>query len=238
MSHFKFKQFTVWQNLNAMKVCTDACLFGAWAAAELQAELNSSSKILDIGTGTGLLSLLLAQKVASQITALEINAEAAAEAASNINLAGKENQIEILSVSLQNFKPTTLFDAIICNPPFFKQSLKSKDANKNLVLHEDNLPLEYLIDFIKNNLTATGSAFLLLPAGRKTEVLGLMKEKNFFVEKLVEVLQTPQHAAFRLFIKISKEEKGEMILERLVIKSGEEYTAEFVGYLKDYYLYL
>ena len=237
MSHFKFKQFTVWQNHNAMKVCTDACLFGAWAADELSENLKADNTILDIGTGTGLLSLLLAQKINAKITALEINAAAANEAASNFALAAKENQIEILNIALQNYKPAFLFDAIICNPPFFKQSLKSPDANKNLVLHEDNLPLEYLLHFINENLSASGTAFLLLPASRKDEVETLLKKENLFLNRLVEVHQTPQHAAFRLFLKISKEE-GEMILEKLIIKSGEEYTEEFVGYLKDYYLYL
>lgn len=237
MSHFKFKQFTVWQNHNAMKVCTDACLFGAWAAAELQNVANPPAKILDIGTGTGLLSLLLAQKLTAQITALEINPEAAAEAASNVLAAGKQKQIEIIVAPLQNYLAPNKFDNIICNPPFFKQSLKSLDANKNLVLHEDNLPLNYLLEFIKENLTAKGAAYLLLPANRKTEIETLLKKENLFLTKLVEVQQTPQHAAFRLFLKISKEE-GETVLQRLVIKSGEEYTAEFVAYLKDYYLYL
>ncbi len=237
MSHFKFKQFTVWQNHNAMKVCTDACLFGAWAAAELQNSANPPAKILDIGTGTGLLSLLLAQKLTAQITALEINFEAAAEAASNVLAAGKQKQIEIIVAPLQNYLAPNKFDSIICNPPFFKQSLKSPDANKNLVLHEDNLPLDYLLGFIKENLKANAAAYLLLPANRKTEIETLLKKENLFLTKLVEVQQTPQHAAFRLFLKISKEE-GETVLQRLVIKSGEEYTAEFVAYLKDYYLYL
>ena len=238
MSHFKFKQFTVWQNHNAMKVCTDACLFGAWAAEELAADLHAENNILDIGTGTGLLSLLLAQKISSKIVALEINADAAAEAASNISLAGKGNQISVIVEALQNYKPTFLFDAIICNPPFFKQSLKSPDAAKNLVLHEDNLPLEYLLDFIKENLSPSGSAVLLLPANRREEVLYLLNKKNLFLDRLVEVRQTPAHAPFRLFLKIGKEEKFETMLQEIIIKSGEDYTEEFVGYLRDYYLYL
>jgi tRNA1Val (adenine37-N6)-methyltransferase len=237
MSHFKFKQFTVWQNHNAMKVCTDACLFGAWAAEELAPTLNADNTILDIGTGTGLLSLLLAQKINAKIIALEINPAAAAEASSNISLAGKENQIEVINTALQNYKSTFLFDAIICNPPFFKQSLKSPDSAKNLVLHEDNLPLKYILHFIKEKLSASGSAVLLLPASRKEEVLNIIKKENLFLEKLVEVRQTPAHAPFRLFLKIGKEKKL-MTTKDLIIKSGDAYTAGFIYYLKDYYLYL
>lgn len=237
MSHFKFKQFTVWQNHNAMKVCTDACLFGTWAASELQNALQPNSKILDIGTGTGLLSLLLAQKLKAKITALEINNAAAVEATSNVLQAGKQNQIEIINEALQNYIAPYKFDTIICNPPFFKQSLKSPNANRNLVLHEANLPLDYLLDFIKENLATNGAAFLLLPANRKTEVLELLKKEDLFVEKLVEVQQTPQHEAFRIFLKIRKINSA-MQSQHLIIKSGEDYSEEFVEYLKDYYLYL
>ena len=134
-------------------------------------------------------------------------------------------------------KVANLFNAIICNPPFFKQSLKSPNASKNLVLHEDNLPLSYVLDFIKANLTEEGSAFLLLPASRKEEILILLYKENLFPKKMIEVRQTPAHTPFRLFLKIGKEERL-VIDEDLIIKSVDEYTDDFKYYLKDYYLYL
>lgn len=238
MSHFNFKQFTVWQNYNAMKVCTDACLFGAWAAATISAEENPPATILDIGTGTGVLSLMLAQKVPSKIYALEINAAAAAEAAYNITEAKKENQITVIPEALQQFNAPHLFDAIICNPPFFKQSLKSPNPQKNLVLHEDNLPLTGLLHFIQSHLTPCGKAFLLLPAQRKAEVLQLIEQESLGLNELVEVQQTNNHTAFRIFLSLGKQANAQVKNKTLIIKSGDEYTAEFVAYLKDYYLHL
>ena len=117
-SWFQFKQFTVHQDKCAMKVCTDACLFGAWVANKLVQNKITAKNILDIGCGTGLLSLMLAQKTNAVIDSVEIDASAFDQAKQNISLSSWKEKIQLYHNSINNFEPLTRYDFIICNPPF------------------------------------------------------------------------------------------------------------------------
>src|SRR5690606_20066075 len=120
--------------------------------------------------------LMLAQKYPAKIIAIERDPIAFSEANENIKAAGKNQQIQLQLISVQKFVPEIDYDYIICNPPFFKQSLKSPHAEKNLSKHEDNLPLELLVKFISMHLSTKGQAGILLPAYRGEEVLELLKK--------------------------------------------------------------
>ncbi len=143
-----------------MKVSTDACLLGAWAPFP-----EISGNLLDIGAGTGLLSLMLAQRFPeAHITALEIDLQAAQQAAENIRRSPFNERIEVVCGDVRNFAPEALFDGIIANPPFFQNSLKGQDAARNRARHsDDTLDFPELYTAVTRLLKPGGSFALLLP---------------------------------------------------------------------------
>ncbi|GAB3829395.1 methyltransferase [Pontibacter rugosus] len=158
-SYFQFKQFRVEQEKCAMKVCTDSCVFGAYV------EVAEAERILDIGAGTGLLSLMVAQRSKAVIDAVEINPEAQLQAQENFNSSPWAERLLLHPMSLQEFskqKPPT-YDVILSNPPFFLSSLKSPDAARNTAKHTGELLFEDIISFAQQHLAMQGSLYLLLP---------------------------------------------------------------------------
>jgi tRNA1Val (adenine37-N6)-methyltransferase len=233
-NYFAFKQFTVWQSDCALKVCTDASLFGAWVAHQLIS--NPPITILDIGTGTGLLSLLLAQKIpAAQIDAVEIDAAAAAQAASNALATGWN--IKVHNSAIENFSGTN-YQHIISNPPFFSNDLKSDDALRNAAMHSTTLTLASLFSCVVKLLDKGGSFSVLIPYARATELEKLAAQFGLVIFKKALVQQTPNHEPFRAMYILSSAVTSPAVVEQIIIKENEHYSAGFVTYLKDYYLFL
>ncbi|OIR00132.1 tRNA1(Val) (adenine(37)-N6)-methyltransferase [mine drainage metagenome] len=246
-SFFQFKQFTVQQEHCAMKVTTDACLFGAWCAfvvnRQPSAAHRSSSivrRLLDIGTGTGLLSLMLAQKNSDiKIDAVEIDEHAATQAASNFQSSPWKERLQVHQTSIQQFNPSNqLFDFIISNPPFFHNDLKSDHAKRNLALHSEALSLEELLQSIKNNLTADGKFAVLLPYHRTAYFEKIAGTEKFYPEEKISVQQTPQHPFFRTMLLFSNQPATSTQKEIIIKDEFNDYSTEFKELLKDYYLYL
>lgn len=234
-NYFAFKQFTVQQSECALKVCTDACLFGAWASHQLIN--NPPTSILDIGTGTGLLSLQLAQKIPSAvIDAVELDPAAAAQAAQNA--AATNFNIQVHNADIKNYGGKK-YQHIISNPPFFENDLKSEHALKNQAMHSTTLTLQNLFTCVNDLLEPLGSFSLLLPFARANEVEGLAQSHGFTVTHKAVVQQTPNHTPFRVMYIFSKTAFMVAASETsIVIKENESYTPAFIAYLKDYYLYL
>src|SRR4051812_5902465 len=140
-----------------MKVCTDACLFGAWISEEVKSKNSKVKSVLDIGTGTGLLSLMFAQKnLQSIIDAVEIDEAAAQQARENFEASPWKERLQIYSTSIKLFISEKKYDLIISNPPFFENDLKSDDSKRNLALHSSQLSLEELLDAITKHLKEDG----------------------------------------------------------------------------------
>lgn len=239
--YFRFKQFTVYHDRCAMKVTTDACLYGAWAAEIISKDrwAIGNGQLLDIGTGTGLLSLMVAQKNNSTIDAVEIDAGAAGQAVENVKSSPWQNAIHIIQKDVMQWQPETKYDVIFSNPPFYENEIRSEKEEKNRAHHGDGLRLEDLLYFIKQHLTENGAFFLLLPAKRKTEVEWLLKKHALHVENVVMVQQTLRHKPFRLMLQ-GRIRKVAKVSENLIsIKDNEDaYTPEFIKLLQPYYLYL
>lgn len=159
MSVFRFQQFSVIQENSAMKVCTDAVLFGAMAP------VKQGDSLLDIGTGTGLLSLMGAQLGAEQITAVELTLPAYEEAALNFKNSPWAEQLEALHADIQSFAAHSIaqYDLIICNPPFFTDHSKAYNQLRNTARHTDQLPFEDLLDSVNRLLSEQGLFYVLLP---------------------------------------------------------------------------
>ena len=240
-SYFQFKQFTIHQDRCAMKVTTDACLFGAWIVNEVKSQKLKVENVLDIGAGTGLLSLMVVQKNPEiKIDAIEIDKDAAEQAQVNVGSSPWKEQINILQADVKGFSFEKEFDLIISNPPFYEKEIRSATDSKNIAHHSENLTLKELLAVIKDNLGKTGSFFLLLPYKRNEEIKKLLKDHELNISKILFVRQSVKHDYFRVFIKGSlNEEEKEIDFDELSIKDDEQqYTKEFVSLLKDYYLHL
>jgi tRNA1Val (adenine37-N6)-methyltransferase len=240
-SYFQFKQFTVQQEKTAMKVCTDACLFGGWAANEIEKGKVESERVLDIGTGTGLLSLMLAQKTNAVIDAVEVDDAAAQQAAENFEASAWRDRLSVHRSSVQEFSTLVnqKYDIIISNPPFFKSSLKSDNLRKNLAKHTPSLAFEELAGIVSNLLKPEGVFYLLLPCFEFQVFIEVARQQNLFLHKLVNVQQTPAHPYFRTMGAFAKQEVPEVEPHRIIIKDApNQYSEDFIQFLKDYYLYL
>ena len=248
---FQFKKFIVHQAHTSMKVCTDACLFGAWAASDQR--LLNAHKILDIGAGTGLLSLLIAQaNNNATITAVEIESAAATEATSNFKLSPWPDHLNLVHDDIRNFSnhANNLYDVIITNPPFYEGDLKSPDENKNTAAHSTALPWNILIENVAKLLTDGGSFFVLIPTLRAYTMQKLCDTNGLQLEEEVLVHNTAKTLPIRAMQKFTKKNMAQMDVEKtnvvpqvkrkkIFIKDTDNnYSPEFNALLKDYYLHL
>lgn len=234
--YFRFKQFTIYQGGSAMKVTTDSCLFGAWVADVLQQE-NAPGHLLDIGAGTGLLSLMVAQKNNGFMDAVEIDSGAALQAQENINDSPWKDRIRLIHTSIQNFSAGKKYDHIFCNPPFYEKELKPDDHGRHVAHHSKELMLTEVMKAIEEHLAATGSFFLLLPAFRAEEAERLLQKHPFHLYKKILVRQTENHAPFRVLLR-GGSPPGTMQEAEMCIMVNGQYSKAFTHLLKDYYLAL
>jgi tRNA1Val (adenine37-N6)-methyltransferase len=234
--YFKFKQFTVQQQNCAMKVCTDACLFGAYVADMIKTK--AAARILDIGTGTGVLSLMLAQRVAAQIDAVEIDSAAYQQAQENFEQSPWKERLSVSNTDIVQFETDKKYDCIISNPPFFENDLKSGDSSKNKAKHDTGLTLEALIVTVKKHLNEEGILAALLPYHRVNYCIETAAKNGFYLNKKVLVKQSDKHDHFRGILVFSRQETL-FSEETIVIRNPDDkYSVRFAELLKDYYLYL
>lgn len=241
-AYFQFKQFRIEQDRCAMKVSTDACILGAYTAQSIQ---QNTHYVLDIGTGTGLLSLMLAQAMQAQITAIEIDENAYLQAKVNFEASKWAGRLQIFHQAVQNFstpiqKTREKFDLIICNPPFFVDSLKSPQKEKNLARHTDSLSFEDLLNCSDRLASKNAKFIVLLPVA---ESLLLEKELrkgnyNFFILEKLFIEDNPNKPPHRVILTLGREEK--VLVEKiLTVKDiAGSYTTDFIRLMKEYYLYL
>lgn len=221
-----------------MKVCTDACLFGAWVGKKVDSAQmtvdRKTERALDIGTGTGLLALMLAQKFDGIIDAIDIQTDAAQQATANASDAAWSERIHVHHADLSNWQSPS-YDLIISNPPFYEKDLKSPDTQRNLALHDTGLTLVSLFENVTRLLHPNGKFALLLPAHRQAEAIALAKQRGWIASELIQVCQTEKHAPFRVMFWFEKSVTTSE--ERIIrIKENGVYTEAFVDILKDYYL--
>ena len=235
-NYFQFKQFTIQQENSSMKVCTDSCLFGAWVAGKLERKIIEPKSILDIGTGTGLLSLMAAQKCEAKIDAIEIDKDSYLQAKENFSKSRWSRRLQIMHADAKTQIADKRYDLIICNPPFYENDLRSSDKRKNMAKHHDTLTLEDLIAIIPNSLNETGYFAVLLPFHRVEHFKQLAIRNSFFVTDEVQVKQTSQHDCFRGFLFFANTKQPFSIQELIIKDSDGKYTSEFNYFLQDYYL--
>lgn len=235
--YFQFKQFCVRHDRCAMKVTTDGCLFGAWVAQQVAGKQWAAA--LDIGAGSGLLSLMVAQQNLVNIDAIELEPEAASQAAENIAASPWRQQVTVITADVLQYPFAHRYELIFSNPPFYESELASTHKGRKLAHHGGGLLLRDLFAQTFALLAKGGKAYFLLPAKREAEIFGLMRDTGFHLEQVVRVHQSPAHEAFRLMIQVSKEPATIVQQNKLLIcAEGRNYSQAFTDLLKDYYLYL
>lgn len=219
-----------------MKVCTDSCLFGAWIADKIEKQFINPKKILDIGSGTGLLSLMLAQKSKASLHAVEIDKNSFEQTQENFASSQWNQQLQVFHHDINEMISELKYDLIISNPPFFESDLQSNIAGKNVAKHHDGLTLKELIQSIKNNLTNDGKFAVLLPYHRINYFKKIAMENKFYLQEKLLVKQTPIHFYFRGLLFFGTIQKNEIHNEIIIKDTNGNYTNEFSNLLKDYYL--
>jgi tRNA1Val (adenine37-N6)-methyltransferase len=229
-----------------MKVCTDSCLFGALLSGitSFFPDLNfpkPSTKILDIGAGTGLLSLMYAQKnERAIIDAVELDDNAAQQAKENFSASLWTKRLNVRHTSIQDFSNVHAekYNLIFSNPPFYEDNLKSKDRQRNLALHSASLQLEELFVSVKKLLDTNGVFAVLLPYYRTEQAVFLGKENGLYVQKKIPVKRSPEQNYFRSILFFSQNPCTESVSEICIKDDAGNYSKEFTELLKAFYLNL
>lgn len=230
---FRFRQFTVVQERASFRVTTDSVLLGAWARIE------HATSILDIGTGTGLLALMAAQRSSARIVAIEPDFDSFKQAGLNFTASPWEERISLLNISVQEYMPDAGggFDAIITNPPYFIDSLLNPDLSKARTRHSLTLTQAELLEAAAQLLNPGGSLHLVLPVPEAERFLVLAVSCGLFCSRRMLVRPTPSQQPARVLMTLSRE-NGPCTEEEIVIEKGGRhiYSDEYVSLTKDFYL--
>lgn len=238
-TYFQFKQFRVAQQGSAMKVCTDACIQGAHAVSSLTPPFQRDKfNILDIGTGTGLLALMLKQEFpAARVDAVEIDEDSFRQAQQNFLASPWSESMRVYHDDIRSFEGRPPYDFIICNPPFFDKDLKGNEARKNQAKHTISLTYAELLDAISRLLSPDGTCCIMLPPRQSVSFQALAEACGLFPLDIVKVRHTPAHPVFRVIFCFGRAGGPCREDEICIYAASGGYSEPFINLLKGYYLY-
>ncbi|WP_265856242.1 tRNA1(Val) (adenine(37)-N6)-methyltransferase [Pedobacter sandarakinus] len=231
MSVFKFKQFEIDQAGCAMKINTDGVLLGAMAA------FQSPRRILDIGTGTGVIAMMLAQRFeGAQVEAIEIDKEAALAAGNNFKRSTFGNRLSVYHISIEDFISDRKYDLVVSNPPFFVNDLKSSELRKGIARHADETFFESLIKKANSLLTEKGSIWIILPNKQAGQVIDFAKAYSLNLIIKVNIHSDCTRPTIRQIICLSKEAQELYETDFYIYDSPKLHTEAYQVLLKDFFL--
>ena len=230
---FKFKQFTVFHDRCAMKVGTDGVLLGAWVCVE------NARRVLDVGAGSGLISLQIAQRnKAAKIVAVEIDKEAAQQALENIEASPWGDRIQVICNDFRYYEDSEKFDAIVSNPPYFIDALRSPDAKRRLARHTEELNYHLLFQRSKSLLAPQGHVSIIVPSEVEKLVMDAAWEYNFYPSRRTNVYTKPLKPCRRILFEF-KARQTTCEENDLYIENGAGgYSDEYIALTRDFYLYM
>jgi tRNA1Val (adenine37-N6)-methyltransferase len=234
-SYFQFKQFRIEQDRCAMKVSTDAVVLGALVSSK------APENILDIGTGTGVLALMMAQKFPlASIDAVEIDREAYQQAANNVSSSNLGQSITVHHLPFQKYvaEKVRQYDLIITNPPYYSGQLHSADKSINLARHENGLNFSDLWEGVNKQLTENGVFWLILPPKEMEDFILLGQNKGFFLKSQIFLQDRKSSKPHRIIAAFSRQAVEVSGQSSLVIKDSQNtFSVDYVCLLKDFMLY-
>nr|WP_295934866.1 methyltransferase [uncultured Dyadobacter sp.] len=234
-AHFRFKQFTVRQDQCAMKVCTDACVLGAWA------DVEDADRILDIGAGTGLLSLMVAQRnTYAMIDAVEIDAEAFYQAGENVEQSPFHDRITLFHSAVQEFVSDHQYDVVITNPPFFQSDLLSPIDKKNIAHHAKSLDFSELLAAIDRLTKPEGKVNVLFPVEEANQFIEKAESAGWVLTRKLTLFHQEDKKAFRVLMLFQRAEFAHNVHVEsdlyIYEKDGVTHDPRFKELLKAFYL--
>lgn len=233
---FQFQQFSVQHDRSAMKVGTDGVLLGAWT------DSGEANRILDVGTGCGLIALMLAQRNSiASIDAVEVDLESAKQAAKNVASSPWSSRINVIPTSLQEWvrkleRERIKYDLIVSNPPFFANSLQSPYRDRNLARHSTGLSFDELLHLSLSILEPRGRISIIVPANRLKSIEVVARQTNLHLNQRVNVLPRPGQPAKRVLIGLSRERLRTTTDELVVESSKHVYSEQFKKLTEEFYL--
>lgn len=230
-SYFSFKQFTIYQDKSAFKVGTDGVLLGACAG------LSRSGNILEIGSGTGVVAIMLAQRCDAMITAIEPDYNSFMQTAENVARCKWRDRIRVEHTDFQNFRSTGKFDLIITNPPYFSDSLKNPDARKAVTRHNDSLSSAEILEGVLNYMKEDGCLQLIMPYAEGNVFIAEAAGYGLYCNNILKIKPLPSSEIRRLILTFSKTQK-KTVEKFLTIENGtrHEFTEEYRNLTKEFYL--
>ncbi len=232
---FQFKQFSIHQDRCAMKVGTDGVLLGSWTPIS-----NNPFSVLDIGAGTGLIALMLAQRShAEQIDALEIDDNAFEQCVENFENSPWSDRLYCYHAGLDEFidEPEDEYDLIVSNPPFYREDYKTENESRDLARFQDALPFEDLIEAASVLLSENGIFSVIIPFKEEAKFIALAKECNLFPFKITRVKGSPNSETKRSLLAFSFAQNETVNTDELIIETARhQYTEDYIALTKDFYL--
>ena len=227
---FHFKQFSILHQTEGLKVNTDGCLLGALSTFE------NPKHCLDIGTGTGVIAMMLAQQYPkAKVTAIELNSIAYQQAELNIQASVFKNQIELLNADFTRYHSEALYDLIVCNPPYFAKHLQGPNAIKNMALHSDTLPPNELIEKVNTLLNPDGLFMVIYPVAEMEQFKKLANLIGLYPRSIYNIQNKPGKA-YRTIIGFGKTEVTPEESTLVVMDTNGQRSAEFSAIMHAYYL--
>lgn len=229
-SFFSFKKFTIHHDRCAMKVGTDGVLLGAWT------DVAHSKHLLDIGSGTGLVALMLAQRCTGEITGIEIDKEAVEQSRENVAASPWKERIEILWQDVRQYTPNNLYDTIVSNPPYFVDSLKCPDGQRNTARHSDTLDADQLIEKAASLLHPSGRFSVIIPSDLYERFIQTAASYGLHPSRHTQVITRPSLPPKRSLLEFRKEITACATDELLIELDRHVYSEAYIALTKDFYL--
>ena len=238
--YFHFKMFTVWHDKCAMKVGTDGVLLGTWATVFSE---DKSFSVIDVGSGTGLIAMIIAQRNSNAvIDAIDIDKNACEQAIGNIDKSPFRGRINVIHKSFIEYSTEKKYDLIISNPPFFSNSLRCPDEKRNMARHNDSLPLKQLIEQAMVMLSEIGRIAMILPTILSREIDFIIATHRLFAVRMTEIIPAEGLQSKRFLIEISTKNNTEKnvngkTIDALILETKDhKRTQQYAELTKEFYL--
>lgn len=232
MPHFDFKHFRVCHERCTMKVGTDGVLLGAWA------EVKEARRILDIGTGSGLIALMAAQRSSAEVVGVELHVPSVEQARENVAASPFAGRVEIVQADIRGFAPAIPFDCILSNPPFYEEDLLPPDPARAGARHTHGLPFEQLISQAHRLLVPNGLFQVIIPTPARTRFVGLCALHGFSLLLATEVVTSPRKQPKRILLRFVRNlAPTQPVTNRLILTGSDgKRSAEYAALTRDFYL--